>query len=423
MRTRAAGEEERMGAVYEDLTVIELADRRNQWAGKLLADGGARVIQIEPIAGGAARWCGPFVDDKADPDRCLDYWWYNTGKESVALDLVRAPAQDLLRKLLAKADIFLESVPPGTLAQCGLDYAAVAGNRALIHASLTDFGQDGPWRDLQMNDAAHLALGGQMASSGYSDPKETPIGGKGNQAWHMGCAFVLHGITVALYDRMSSGEGQYIDVSIHDACAIGTEAAVPQWMYYGSAMHRQTGMHANPRRQPPLQLPTADGKYMIAVMQNFGSRVWERLIKWMDEKGVTGELHDPKYQDEAFRMSEYRTGTVVRDAIARLIAASNGEECFHRAQSYGISWGLVHAAEENYDIPHYRQRNYWRSIEHPEIGRAIDYPRGPVACDAIGIEPRRRAPRLGEHTRQVLQGDLGLSDQDVASLTASGAIR
>jgi crotonobetainyl-CoA:carnitine CoA-transferase CaiB-like acyl-CoA transferase len=83
----------------------------------------------------------------------------------------------------------------------------------------------------------------------------------------------------------------------------------------------------------------------------------------------------------------------------------------------------VHAAEENYDIPHYRQRNYWRSIEHAEIGRAIPYPRGPVACDAIGIEPRGRAPRLGEHTRQVLQQDLGLSSQAIASLAAMGAIR
>jgi crotonobetainyl-CoA:carnitine CoA-transferase CaiB-like acyl-CoA transferase len=194
-------------------------------------------------------------------------------------------------------------------------------------------------------------------------------------------------------------------------------------MYYGSTMYRQTGMHANAKRQPPLQLPTADGKYMIAVMQNFGKRVWDNLIKWMDEKGVTGELNDPKYQDEAFRMSEYRTGTVVRDAIGRLIAASNGEECFHRAQSYGISWGLVHAAEENYDIPHYQQRNYWRPIEHPEIGRAIPYPRGPVACDEIGIEPRRRAPHLGEHTRQVLQGDLGMNEKEIAVLTATGAIR
>jgi len=412
-----------MSGVYADLTVIELADRRNQWAGKLLSDGGARVIQIEPIQGSPGRWCGPFVEDKVDPDACLDYWWNNTGKESVALDLERKPTQDLVRKLLGRADIFLESTAPGTLKKFGLDYPSVAGNRALIYASLTDFGQDGPWRDYQMNDTAHLALGGQMSSSGYSDPKVTPIGGKGDQAWHMGCAFVLHGITVALFDRMTSGEGQYIDVSIHDACAIGTEAAVPQWMYYGSTMYRQTGMHANPKRQPPLQLPTADGKYMIPVMQNFGARVWEKLIAWMDEKGVTGELHDPKYQNEAFRTSEYRTGNVIRDAVARLIAASNGEECFHRAQSYGISWGLVHAAEENYDIPHYQQRNYWRSIDHPEIGRAIPYPRGPVFCDAIQIEPRGRAPHLGEHTREVLQQDLGLSGEDVASLAASGAIR
>jgi crotonobetainyl-CoA:carnitine CoA-transferase CaiB-like acyl-CoA transferase len=412
-----------MSGVYEGLTVVELADRRNQWAGKLLSDGGARVIQIEPIEGSPGRWCGPFVDDKVDPDRCLDYWFNNTGKESVTLDLEHKPAQDLLKKLLAKADVFLESTTPGTLQSLNLAYADVSTNTKLIYASLTDFGQDGPWRDYVMNDTAHLALGGQMSSSGYSDPKVTPIGGKGDQAWHMGCAFVLHGITVALFDRMTSHEGQYIDVSIHDACSIGTEAAVPQWMYYGQTMYRQTGMHANPRRQPPLQLPTADGKYMIAVMQNFGPKVWSNLIKWMDEKGVTGELHDAKYDDEAFRVSEYRTGSVVRDAIARLIAASNGEECFHRAQGYGISWGLVHAAEENYDIPHYRQRDYWRSIEHPEIGRAIPYPRGPVASEAIGIEPRRRAPHLGEHTTHVLQRDLGLSEQELAALIAAGAAR
>ena len=412
-----------MSGVYEGLTVVELADRRNQWAGKLLSDGGARVIQIEPIEGSPGRWCGPFVDDKADPDRCLDYWWNNTGKKSVAIDIERKPARDLLKTLLTRADIFLESTSPGTLAKLGLDYGAVVANRALIYASLTDFGQDGPWRDFQMNDAAHLALGGQMSSTGYSDPAVTPIGGQGHQAWHMGCAFVLHGITVALFDRMTSGEGQYIDVAIHDACAIGTESAVPHWMFYGDTVYRQTGMHANPKRQPALQLPTADGKYMIAVMQNFGDRVWGRLIKWMEEKGVEGELRDEKYNDEAFRAAEYRQGSVIRDAVGRLIAASNGEECFHRAQSYGISWGLVHAAEENYDIPHYQQREYWRSIEHPEIGRAIPYPRGPIASDELEIEPRGRAPHLGEHTKEVLEGDLGLSKDEIAALIAAGAIR
>src|SRR4051812_31951998 len=152
-----------MNGVYEGLTVIELADRRNQWAGKLLSDGGARVIQIEPIEGSPGRSCGPFVDDKVDADRSLDYWWNNTGKESVAVDLERKPAQDLLRKLIAHADVFLESTAPGSLKELQLDYKSVAANQALIYASLTDFGQDGPWRDYRMNDAAHLALGGQMS--------------------------------------------------------------------------------------------------------------------------------------------------------------------------------------------------------------------------------------------------------------------
>ena len=412
-----------MAGIYDGLTVIELADRRNQWAGKMLSDGGARVIQIEPVAGSPGRWCGPFVDDEPDPDRCIDYWWYNTGKESLAIDISRPVSGPLIRDLLSQADVFLDSALPGTLTELGLDYPSLKSNKALIHVSLTDFGQDGPWRDYAMNDHAHLALGGQMSSSGYSDPKDTPIGGQGRHAWHMGCAFVLHGITVALFDRESSGAGQYVDVSIHDACALGTEAAVPQWMYYGSTMYRHTGMHANPKRLPPLQLPTADGKYIIAVMQNFGTRVWNYLLAWMDEKGVSGELHDPIFQDEAYRMSEYRTGSVIRDAVARLIAASDGEECFHRAQENGISWGLVHAAEENYNVAHYQQRDYWREIEHPEIGRAIPYPRGPFDCDALGIEPRGRAPHLGENTDPILTQDLGLSAESISALRDSGAVR
>src|SRR2546427_11802626 len=117
-----------MSGVFEGLTVIELADRRNQWAGKLLSDGGARVIQIEPTGGHPGRWCGPFVDDKEDPDRCLDYWYYNTGKRSVALDSARKPAQDILRQLIARADIFIESTRPGTLQAYGLDYGAVSSN-------------------------------------------------------------------------------------------------------------------------------------------------------------------------------------------------------------------------------------------------------------------------------------------------------
>ena len=137
-------------------------------------------------------------------------------------------------------------------------------------------------------------------------------------------------------------------------------------------------------------------------------------------KGVTGELRDPKYQEEAVRTAEYRQGTLIRDSIRRLIAASNAEDCFHRAQNMGISWAMVGGAEENYGLTHYEQRGYWRNVEHPQIGRAIPYPRGPFACDALGTEPRGRAPNLGEHTLQVLTQDLGLNAQAITALAAAG---
>ena len=120
----------------------------------------------------------------------------------------------------------------------------------------------------------------------------------------MGCAFVLHAITVALFDRMTSGEGQYIDVAIHDACAIGTEGAVPHWMYFGETVYRQTGMHAAPRRLPPLELPTRDGKYVMAINQAFSKRAWDALLDWMDKRRhrrvarpeVSGRIGAPRYR-------------------------------------------------------------------------------------------------------------------------------
>ena len=129
---------------------------------------------------------------------------------------------------------------------------------------------------------------------------------------------------------------------------------------------------------------------------------------WTNKGVPTSELRDPKYQAEPVRTAEYRQGTLIRDAIRKLVAASNAEECFLRAQNMGISWAMIRAAEENYGLKHYEQRDYWRNIEHPQIGRAIPYPRGPFTCPELGIEPRGRAPNLGEHTRQVLTQDLGL---------------
>ena len=412
-----------MSKVFDGLTVIELADRRNQMVGKIMSDAGARVIQIEPITGSPGRAVGPFVNDQEDPNKSLDYWWFNTGKESVCIDVTRRPGQDLLRRMLATADVFVESTRPGTLAAFGLDYASIAPTNAkLIYASLTDFGQDGPWVHLEMNDPAHLALGGQMGVSGYSDPKETPIGGQGRQAYNAGSIMMMHSITVALWDRMTTDLGQYVDVAIHDCCAICTERPVSYWLWYNQPSVRQTGQHAGPTYALPIQVQAADGRYMNARF-NFPNNVWLKMVEWMTELGVVGELADEKWNDPPTRAAAARVGGEVHTALTALLAKVPAQQAFERAQSMGLTWGVIRAPEENLDINHFKERGFWRDVEQPEIGKTIPYPRGFYRSDGLDVSPDGRAPHLGEHTRAVLTGELGIDAAQVDLIAQTGVVR
>ena len=410
-----------MPKVFEGFTVIELADRRNQFVGKLMSDAGARVIQIEPVTGSPGRFTGPYVNDQQDPNKCLDYWWYNTGKESLAIDITRLPGQDLLRRLLATADVFVESTKPGTLAEYGMDFASLSkANPELIYASLTDFGQEGPWLDLHMNDPAHLALGGQMGSTGYSEPKTTPIGGQGRQAYNMASIMMLHTITAAFFERLSSGLGQHLDVSIHDCCAICTERAVSYWMWYDEPFLRQTGQHAAPTYRTSNQMQAADGRFAMVTTPRFNQNSWVKLIAWMNEVGVAGELANPEWNDEFYRAEQVRNGTAVADGIKRLVGAVTAQEAFLKGQEMGLPWVAIRRPEENLEFEHYKERDFWVDVQHEEIGKAVPYPRGFYLSDELGMRPEQRAPHLGEHTRSILTRDLGIADTQVDILTTTG---
>ena len=410
--------------VFDGFTVVELADRRNQFIGKIMAESGARVIQIEPVEGSPGRWIGPFADDKQDPNKCLDYWWYNTGKESIAVDITRKPGQDLVRGLIAKADVFIESTRPGALKACGLDYDSVSANHPeLIYLSFTDMGQEGPWVDFEMNDHAHLALGGPMGSSGYSDPKETPIGGQRNHAYNMSSVMATHTITGALFERLSSGLGQYIDVAIHDVVAMSTEGAVPYWLWYNQAALRQTGQHAAVKYRPTTQIMCSDGKLVQVTMPQMPLNAWVQMVKWMEEVGVAEELSDAKWRDDFYRADRLRNGDEIHEGIIRLLSKVTSDEAFHRGQSLGMAWAVIRAAEENLDLDHYKQRDYWQPIEHEEIGKTILYPRALHTNDLLGTRPKSRAPHLGEHTSAILKNDLDLDDRTIEALTKTGVVR
>jgi crotonobetainyl-CoA:carnitine CoA-transferase CaiB-like acyl-CoA transferase len=321
------------------LRVLELADETGQFCGKLLGDLGADVVKIEPPGGEPCRRIGPFVDDIPHPERSLSFWYYNTSKRGITLNLDTADGLHLFRRLAATADVILETFRPGYLSSLGCDYAALSQQKpGLVLCSLTPFGQTGPWRDYLSSDLLHIAAGGEMASSGYDEedaPNAPPIAPGGGNAWHMGCHFAYMAIVAALVHRAVSGRGQYIDASIHEACALTTEAAIANYIYRGEVLRRHTGRHHTAGSSPRTQFRASDGNYVCALV---GGRLNPKYIKeladLLDTNGMAGDLRDPKYQDQAVITAN--TSHIIDGLVASFIASLPAEEIYHRAKNAAL---------------------------------------------------------------------------------------
>ena len=407
------------------LRILELADEKGQFCGKLLGDLGADVVKIEPPGGEASRRVGPFLDDIPHPARSLSFWYYNTSKRGITLNLATADGRALFERLAATSDVILETFRPGFLASLALDHESLGKqNPRLITCSLTPFGQTGPWRDYLSSDLLHMAAGGEMASSGYDEadvPNAPPIAPGGGNAWHMGCHFAYMAIMAALVHRTVSGQGQYIDVSIHDACALTTEAAIANYVYRGEVVRRQTGRHHAAGATPRTQFRAKDGTYVCALVGGrLNPRFVEDLADLLDSNGMAGDLRDPRYQDQAFITEN--TSHIVEDLIANFIASLPAEEVYHAAQERGFTWGAVRAPESLLDDPHLHDRGFWKQVEHEELGRSFVYPGEAAIYNGSPWRISRRAPMIGEHNVQIYCDELGLSRGELSVLAENRVI-
>lgn len=407
------------------LRVLELANETGQFCGKLLGDLGADVVKIEPPGGEPCRHIGPFLDDIPHPDRSLSFWYYNTSKRGITLSLETADGRELFRRLAADADVILETFRPGHLASLGLGYDALkAENPGLILCALTPFGQTGPWRDYLSTDLLHLAAGGEMASSGYDEadvPDAPPIAPGGGQAWHMGCHFAYISIMAALVHRSVTGLGQSIDASIHEACALTTEAAIANYVYRNETLLRQTGRHHAAAPTPRTQFLAKDGNYVTALVAGrLAPKYIGELADLLDSYGMAGDLKDPKYQDPAVIAAN--ASHIIDDLIANFIASVPAEEAYHAAQERGFTWGAVRPSEALLDDPHLQDRGFWKQVEHPELGRSFVYPGEASIYNGSPWAISRRAPLIGEHNVEIFCDELGLSRGEMSILAESRAI-
>ncbi len=406
-----------------NLRVLELSDVIGEWCGKLMGDLGADVVKVEPPGGVGERRIGPFYQDVPHPERSLHFWHYNTSKRSITLNLETEDGRDLLRSLAASADVLLETYTPGYLPSLGLGYEGLRRNNPrLVMCSLTPFGQTGPWSHYRSSDLTHMAAGGQMASTGYNEedvPDPPPIAAGGGNAWHMGSHYAYIAIMAAVCMRDMTGEGQYIDASVHSSCALTTEGAMPIYMFTKQVVRRNTGRHHSVGPSPRSQHPTKNGGYV-----NFGAlrltpaslKVW---AEWMDSHGMENDLNDPKYQEpSAFQENQEH----INELVQRFFASVTSEEAYHEGQERGFLLGAVRAPEDTIDDPHWHDRGFFVDVEHPELGRSFTYPGGSSIYPKSPWEISRRAPLIGEHNEEVMCGELGLSREELGVLAELGVV-
>ncbi len=388
--------------------VLDLSDDGALLCGQILADLGADVIQVEPPGGARARTRGPFAGGRPDPEGSLFWWAYARNKRGIVLDLDTQAGCDQLLALASSADFLIESFAPGEMARRGLDYAALAAaNPALIMVSITPFGQEGPKAAWAATDLTLLAAGGPLALAGDED--RAPVRVAVPQAnLHAGAEAAV-GALVALHERLASGRGQHVDVSVQQAVTIATQSYILADAV-GAKTNARTagGVKVGPFRVR-FVYPAKDGH--VSITHLFGSTVGpatRRLMEWVHECGYCDEATRDKdwIAYHALLMSgkepieEFER---VKETVASCTASKTKAELFQIALDRSLLIAPIATVRDVVASEQLAARAWWRT--HPGPGESpVRYP-GPFArFGAAPLEYRRRAPRLGEH-QTVLLGD------------------
>jgi crotonobetainyl-CoA:carnitine CoA-transferase CaiB-like acyl-CoA transferase len=380
----------------DGVRVLDLAGESGALCGKLLADMGADVIAIEPPNGTAMRRTGPVYAARGDApataptDRSLLFWHYSTNKRSVTLDLDAPVDRARFLTLAATADVIIETAAPGRLAAMGLGYETLRARQPrLILLSITPFGQTGPYRDYRGSDLIGQATGGMAFVNGF--PPGPPLPGLGPQAYHSAAAYGAIAALLALLARAGTGRGQWIDVSIQECVAASVEHASSLFHQHGTIAERQGSLHWTRYFRVGKCL---DGYVMHCTLGD-----WTTLLEWVKGDGKAQDLVEPAWEDVNQRRDQCVHLFDVLDEWARAFSVA---ELVEGAQLRRLPYAAVVAPEVLAANPQLKDRGFFVPVHHAELGMTLTYPGAPYVFSRTPWRIRRRPPRLGEHTAEVL---------------------
>ena len=396
-----------MPGALDRITILDLTQGSFGYAGRLLAGLGADVISVEPPGGDPLRAWPPFPGDRADPETGARHLHLNAAKRSIVIDLETADGAEVLRGLVRRADALIESFPAGYLAARGLGYDDLCAVRPdLVMASITHFGQDGPYARFIGSEIVDVALGGYLKLTG--DPDREPVKPYDDLVTQHAALHAAVAVVSGLLRRGATGEGDYFDVAGMDAALVLLGGMAQTYEFDGHVPNRAGArlMFTNPQYAYPSTIrPCKDG-YVHAHGNN---RYPDLLAVLMPGGGMESLLGTP--MGNADRIDEL---------MDRWLADKDKFEVVRRAQELRLPFAEVLTPDEILRDPHLAARGFLVEVEHPVAPPT----RQPGAAAHMSATPWRvqRAPLLAEHTNEVLSELLGLDGPAITALRDRGVV-
>lgn len=365
----------------------------------LLGDLGAEIIKIEdPRTGDIARWNGPFIQGISSYFLSI-----NRGQKSITLDLRHERAKRIVFDLVKKVDILVENFRPGVMNRLGFSYEAISReNPQVIYASVSGFGQTGPYAQKPAFDMIAQGMGGMVSITGEHGRPPVRVG---FSVGDIGAAlFSAVAILAALHEKEKSGKGQWVDVAMVDSQVALCENACARYLATGEIPQPLGTRH--PLLTPFQVFPTKDGSLVLITVRE---EEWQRFCKIAGREDL---LSDSRFQSHKDRIANYQEFESLMKEVMKTRTTREWLEMLEPAE---IMCGPVNNIAQVVEDPHIREREMVIEVEHPRAGK-LKVTGTPMKFSRTPSKIERACPDLGEQTTEVLSNLLGMSSTEIETL-------
>jgi benzylsuccinate CoA-transferase BbsE subunit len=406
-------------AALAGIRLLDLTGGAEQYAGKMLGQLGADTVLVEPFGGCAARRQGPFIDGRPHLENSLSFASWNQGKRGICIDLESVEGRQVFGRLAENAHMVISAD-----VSAGLSFTREHGDKLrrrrpeLITANISLFGETGPYCEYRGDDLVAMAMGGLLNLGGY--PGKAPTAPWGEQGLLAAAQFTAVACLVALWEvEQKSGRGQHLDVSVQESVAMALENSAQFFELEGKVRQRNGGEQ---RQAGTGVFACRDGMVYLMAGGIASNRFWAATAQWLADVQAPGaaQLAEARWNDPLFLQTE-EAKEIFASVFLPYAAGQTKAALYAEGQRRRIPICPISTPADLLDNRQLLHRHFFQQVPHPYSGRELTLPGAPYRLSATPWEAGPPAPRLGEHTFEVL-AEAGFDQQAQQVLFRQGVI-